>query len=478
MQQFNLGISKEGARSQPISDNGSAAILFHALQFLAIYLILFVSITGLSQTPPPNDNFSNAIVLTGTDVTFSGTLAGATVEDQREVGTFDNMIGESANQSVWWTWTAPISTILNFEILNSSYVNPGAPGIGAGFVVYNATNGGTSPDGLVLPALGMEIIDSRLAPQTLSIPVVAGSNYYIQLVGETSASYNLRLIATNTPVIIKQPRSQVVYSNASALFYVMSMGLVQSNFTFQWFLNGTNLSGETRPMLALNNIDSGMAGDYSVVVSNAAGFTVSQPATLTVSQSNAPISLAVVGTVSNTMMFNLTGENGRNYRLESSTNLVSWTPELNFPQVPYILFYTATTSVFFNTNSPTAITVTNNAVRKFFRATPYVIISTNNAPCGSQGPDVEICINNLQQTRIAKLLWARDYDQIQNGFFYMSPVATPRLVDILPYFPHQLAPACPDDCTHEFQDSYTINSLQTAPACEISPTNHVIEAPQ
>ena len=70
------------------------------------------------------------------------------------------------------------------------------------------------------------------------------STYQIQLIGNTSANYNFHLLATNTPVIVKQPRSQTVYSNASALFYVVCSGAGQTNFTFQWFVNGTNLPGE------------------------------------------------------------------------------------------------------------------------------------------------------------------------------------------------------------------------------------------
>ncbi|HEX4644434.1 MAG TPA: hypothetical protein VH598_02385, partial [Verrucomicrobiae bacterium] len=45
---------------------------------------LLVSRAGLAQTPPPNDNFTNRITLTGDLVDFSGTLAGATLEGANE----------------------------------------------------------------------------------------------------------------------------------------------------------------------------------------------------------------------------------------------------------------------------------------------------------------------------------------------------------------------------------------------------------
>ncbi len=288
------------------------------------------------------------------------------------------------------------------------------------------------------------------------------------MIGSSSATYTIRLIATNAPVIVQQPRSQSVYSNASALFYVVAAGLgqlgvwgtdAQTPFTFQWLFNGANISGETAPMLALTNIDGSMMGNYSVTVSNAAGYTISQPATLSVSQSNVPISLAVMGVNSNNLVFSLTGENGRNYRIQSSTDLVNWAPELSFP---IVRFLANSTSVVFNSNSPLVLTVTNNSPRKFYRATPYVI----------SNPDAEICINNLRQIRIAKLLWQRDNDV---NFTYYTPQGS----DLVPYFPHQLAPFCPVDYTQQFFTSYSIDDLQVEPICEINPDHtHVLEDPQ
>lgn len=429
-----------------------------------LFLGLFATYACSAQTPPPNDNYSNSIALTGTDLTFTGTLAGATIEGSvatgfRELDAYENTYGVAQpTQSVWWNWTAPASTVLTLQILSSSpglIQNQGLDG----FFIYTATNGSTDPSGLVLPAVGAKLIDFRLAPLSLSIPVTAGTNYQIQLIGNTSSSYTFRLVATNTPVIITQPRSQTVYSNASVLFYVVDAGIAPNAFTFQWCFNGTNISGETAPMLALTNIDGSMAGNYSVIVSNAAGYTISQPATLSVSQSNVPISLSVIGVRSNNFMFSLTGENGRNYRIESSTDLVNWAPEVSFPIAPYL---PDTTSVVFSSNSPLVLAVTNNAAHKFYRATPYVI----------GNPDAEVCINNLRQVRIAKLLWQEDNANQED------PMFTPQYTDLLPYFPHQLAPFCPDDFTDSFFASYVIFDLMVEPRCNVVPATHVLEDPQ
>ena len=217
---------------------------------------LLASPAVLAQAPP-NDDFSNRTVLTGTDVTFGGTLAGATIEDVQETVAYQTFMGSGsgATQSVWWTWTAPATGAMTLQIVGSSQ-DQSQTWPSDFLYVYSPTNGSTKPDGLALILFGQEAIFFRLAPQTLSVPVIAGSNYDIQLIGGSSASYTFRLVATNTPVIVQQPRSQTVSSNASALFYVVSAGTNQPQFTFQWRFNGTNLDGETAPMLALTNIDS------------------------------------------------------------------------------------------------------------------------------------------------------------------------------------------------------------------------------
>lgn len=416
---------------------------------------------SFSQTPPPNDNFTNSITLTGNDVTFSGSLAGATIEGSQESLTFSSQGEGAPTGSIWWNWTATADTTLTLQILNTSPGDMIPQNYNTyGIAVYLGTNS-SLPNGFALPALGYLGLGVAPMPLSFSMPVVAGSNYQMQLVGKNPpGTATVRLVATNTPIIVRQPRSQTVSTNDCATFYVVYAGLNQASNTFQWQFNGNNLSGETAPILSLTNIDGSQAGAYTVIVGNTAGFTVSDPAILKVSQLNYPVTLAPLGIASNAFVFSVTGELGRSYTLQSSTNLVNWAVEANFPMNPY---YEPddTTWVFHEINSPVqvGVPVTNLTAGKFFRVAPYSI---------SQ-PDASVCINNLRQIRIAKLLWRLGQNEYS--------VAIPALADLLPYFPHQIAPYCPDDSSFNYDTSYAANDGNTAPVCLILPFSHVLVDP-
>src|SRR3954463_13700115 len=89
---------------------------------LAIVL-LACSSNRAQASPPPNDNFTNRIVLTGTNVPFTGTLAGATFEFfwNEETASFSPEIRgypilNGFGSTVWWTWTPEQSSTAIFQI--------------------------------------------------------------------------------------------------------------------------------------------------------------------------------------------------------------------------------------------------------------------------------------------------------------------------------------------------------------------------
>jgi hypothetical protein len=82
------------------------------------------------------------------------------------------------------------------------------------------------------------------------------------------------------PRITTPPLSQSVVAYQSVWFTVSATGAAP--LQYQWRLNGVNLAGATNGLLALTAAQPEQAGDYEVIVFNAAGAVVSPKATLQV----------------------------------------------------------------------------------------------------------------------------------------------------------------------------------------------------
>ena len=94
----------------------------------------------------------------------------------------------------------------------------------------------------------------------------------------TSNGANLVLVAS-LPAITTQPAaSQSVNAGASPTLSVVASGAG----TYQWQLNGTNISGATNSTLTLANIGTTQRGSYTVVVSNVLGSVTSNAANVAV----------------------------------------------------------------------------------------------------------------------------------------------------------------------------------------------------
>lgn len=104
--------------------------------------------------------------------------------------------------------------------------------------------------------------------------VVSNSN------GSVTSSPPATLTVLVPPFITSQPTNQTVSVGDVATFTVTAGGT--SPLTYQWQFNGTNISGATAATLVINNVITNNAGNYSVLIANAAGFTNSVSVTLTV----------------------------------------------------------------------------------------------------------------------------------------------------------------------------------------------------
>src|SRR5205807_419483 len=81
-------------------------------------LVLAVSLLLASRAAQAqvNNNFANAIPLTGPTVTTTGSNVGANKERFEP-----NHGGNNGGASVWWTWTAPAAGVTTIDTSGSSF---------------------------------------------------------------------------------------------------------------------------------------------------------------------------------------------------------------------------------------------------------------------------------------------------------------------------------------------------------------------
>lgn len=186
------------------------------LAFACVVGVFVVPQICRAQSPPPNDDFTNRIVLTGTNTVMVGTLAGATLETNEPVVS-TNAIGGS----VWWTWTAPADGIVDIADL------PGFPSYDlAQFVgVYT----GDSLDSLqqVMVATGVPAFFMAASNQTCQIAVVGRYPGDSSLVELSLALYD---VPTNDSYDTRSPLTMGQSNNACCYFN----NLAQQHLWWTW----------------------------------------------------------------------------------------------------------------------------------------------------------------------------------------------------------------------------------------------------
>jgi hypothetical protein len=124
--------------------------------------------------PPVNDNFANAITLTGPSGSTSMDNTGATVESGEPNGT-----GVHNYNSIWYKWTAPTSGGITFKTLGSTDSGGGA--LDTTLTVWT----GTALNNLVEVAVNDDNPDTGDYTSIVHFSAIAGVTYYIQ-----AATYN------------------------------------------------------------------------------------------------------------------------------------------------------------------------------------------------------------------------------------------------------------------------------------------------
>ena len=87
-------------------------------------------------------------------------------------------------------------------------------------------------------------------------------------------------INNGQPIIVVQPQSRMYLACDPAILSVTATG--NGPLSYQWYLNGTLLSGSNTPTLSIPGVTPTSAGTYQVVVSNGAGSTTSSNAVISI----------------------------------------------------------------------------------------------------------------------------------------------------------------------------------------------------
>ncbi len=239
---------------------------------------------------PANDAFANS---TRISLVSTGTTAvkGFNTNATKETG--DPRQGDNpGGRSVWWRWTAPAAGSVILDTRGSYYDT--TLGVYTGTSLASLTKLADNDD-LKLPTTADP---THVQASSVTFAVTGGTTYRFDVDGFNNSegaspdlngadnggiTLNLAFTAAVTgtpPTITTQPASQTVNSGSSVAFSVVATGT--EPISYQWLFNSNTIAGATNSTLNLSNVISTQAGTYTVSVTNIAGSTTSNGATLTV----------------------------------------------------------------------------------------------------------------------------------------------------------------------------------------------------
>lgn len=397
------------------------------MRWLAFNLVLYAVTCCLAQ-PPPNDDFTNRITLTGSSFTLTADTSGATFDYYNEPGYNQhyNYYGSAwGAPSLWWSWTPTQSGPVVIERTDSS---PDGWGYLAVYATPNLTWDSVYDQvaGIFIPLHG----------QFAVFEAQAGTEYQISVASHDPAPMHFRFTSTNAPVFRVQPQTQTVSSGQSVLFTASAVGLTA--VLYQWQKNGANLPNCTNHCLTIHNITFDDAGDYTMLAVSVTGTSTSRVAQLIVRTNELRPTLYVEKlSEGNNFEFTVSGEIGCVYRCEQSSDLVNWSGPL-----------------IFNTNAVNAFHIAKDAPSKLVRLSRYQ-------------PANEICNCNLKQIWFAMRQCAEDRHALSARSYGTW--------DIAPYCMNGQYPKCPLDVGLPPYFSYVTTTDVAHPTCIWSPYTHVLE---
>ena len=179
---------------------------------LGVFVLPVIVLIGLgaslSSGQPANDMFASRTVITGTNITVTGSSVGAT----RETGE-PYHAGMSGGASVWWSWTAPFVGTVTISTAGSSFDT--LLGVYTGSTVSALTEVASNDDEDY----------PNTATSKVSFDVISNQTYQIGVDGYSGASGSVQLSVQLGPLVppppapawvLPDPYGVMVYSSSYA----------------------------------------------------------------------------------------------------------------------------------------------------------------------------------------------------------------------------------------------------------------------
>ncbi len=296
---------------------------------LTVNQTVVVASAPVSVTTCPGTNASFSVNATGTGLSYQWYKDGSALAGQTgsslvlssvsaaDAATYSVVVSDLCGNAV--TNSASLTVNQNVVVVTGPVSVTNCPGSSASFSV-SATGTGLSyqwyKNGNALAGqTGSSLVLSNVSATDAGTYSVVVSD-----VCGNAVTNSASLTVNQNVAVVSWPVSLTNCPGSSASFSVSATG---TGLSYQWYLGGNALAGQTGSSLVLNSVSATDAGTYSVVVSGVCGSPVSQSASLTVNQNlavaSAPVSVTNCPGTSASFSVSATGT-GLSYQWYNGTN--------------------------------------------------------------------------------------------------------------------------------------------------------------
>jgi hypothetical protein len=285
----NVQSSQAGNYTVVVSN--SAGVVTSAVATLTVYVPAGISTQPQSQIGTQGLSRTLSVVASGTapfsyQWSFNGTALVDATNATRAFASLQTTDAGDYSVAVGNPWGAVTSTVATLTVLVPPAITtpPQNQAVVRGqTATFTAAASGTMPLTYQWRLNGSSVAGATNATLALSNVQSNQTGNYIVVVNNSAGSVtsSVAVLTVYVPAAITtQPQSQTTTQGWSRTFSVVPSGTAP--FSYQWSMNGVDLTGGTNALLLISNPQTNDAGAYRVVVANDWGSATSSVANLTV----------------------------------------------------------------------------------------------------------------------------------------------------------------------------------------------------